>query len=387
VQFFYGTVIALLTVAFIVLFSLTGWCGGDIPVLPVSSILKITENGNSVKVDLGILMEAMQIASSYHVDRKSLDKDKMVGGMIRGFLMYINDAQRKSLLVAAKNCPYKPTDCKDQLIFRVVADDGFVLRVDAGYFLWTLKLAVREGLLKKKRNGPGLAECLAMGFVRSLDRHSDFLDPEEAKDYIKSFELGNTVSVRSLGDKSNKVYIVYIVEFARNTAREFKKLTKELSREKNARVIFDLRDNPGGLDIPTEEILGYLVGANKVLLSEKDYSGVEVFKRTPIDSGAGIANKWKIVCLVDNGTASNAEVFSACLRDNLGAKLIGTTTYGKGVGGTLYDLRSGRGSCRITYTRWYTPCGKCIQDVGLLPDIEVGDELGQMNRAIQELLK
>lgn len=391
-QIFQGAFFFVAILVFVFFLGGISWCDTPQKVFVAPSlILKISEGGNNLDLDLGILLESMQIAASYHVDRRKPNKDEMVSGMVRGFLMCLNGKQRDTLLDVAKRDPYDNHKHKEELRLRVTSDDGLILELDAGYLLWTLRLAVKNGLIKKKKSAL-IAETITMGFVRSLDCHSDFMSPEETMAYVESFDLENTVLERSMRAQGKTIYIIKIIEFTRHTAEEFKKNVSKLIKEKDALVIFDLRDNPGGLDNTTEEILGYILGSQKVLLSEIDYTGAETIKRGPKDSGPGIGLSWKIACLVNRGTASNAEVFSACLRDQLGAKLIGTTTYGKGVGGTIIELESGKGACRITYARWYTPKGVCIEGKGLAPDISTEDVKSKkidlpLNIAINELLK
>ena len=77
-----------------------------------------------------------------------------------------------------------------------------------------------------------------------------------------------------------------------------------------------------------------------------------------------------MIVLVDDGTASAAELFSAALRDFGKAELVGTTTYGKGVMQSTSRLDDG-GAITLTVATYQTVRSDCYQGVGLTPDIEV----------------
>jgi carboxyl-terminal processing protease len=105
--------------------------------------------------------------------------------------------------------------------------------------------------------------------------------------------------------------------------------------------------------------------------------------------GPSYFSDYKIVVLINGGTASGAEILAGALRDNLGILLIGEKSFGKGSVQELERLREG--SLKITIAKWLTPKGKLISDVGLEPDevvkIPEGEERDlQLERAI-EILK
>jgi len=77
-----------------------------------------------------------------------------------------------------------------------------------------------------------------------------------------------------------------------------------------------------------------------------------------------------VIALVDQGTASAAEILAAALRDHGRAKLVGTPTYGKGTVQTFYDLEDGAG-LKLTTARYYTPKGNSLESKGLVPDVRV----------------
>lgn len=87
------------------------------------------------------------------------------------------------------------------------------------------------------------------------------------------------------------------------------------------------------------------------------------------------------VVLVNNNSASASEVFSSAVQDNNAAKLIGTTTFGKGIVQTSWSLGEGEGMIKLTTDAYTTPNGRHIHGVGLTPDIavELPEELEGMS--------
>ena len=77
-----------------------------------------------------------------------------------------------------------------------------------------------------------------------------------------------------------------------------------------------------------------------------------------------------VIVIVDQGTASAAEILAAALRDNGRAKLVGWPTYGKGTVQTFFDLEDGAG-LKLTTARYFTPKGNSLESKGLIPDQKV----------------
>jgi carboxyl-terminal processing protease len=130
-------------------------------------------------------------------------------------------------------------------------------------------------------------------------------------------------------------------------------------------LVLDLRNDPGGL--VDQSILvadQFLDGGTIVQIRGRN--GTE---KQSAHKG-GLAINVPITVLVDQGTASAAEILAAALRDNGRAKLVGEPTYGKGTVQTFYDLADGAG-LKLTTARYYTPKGNSLESKGLVPDVKV----------------
>ena len=79
--------------------------------------------------------------------------------------------------------------------------------------------------------------------------------------------------------------------------------------------------------------------------------------------------------LINGGSASASEIVAGALQDHKRATLVGTRSFGKGSVQTIIPLGSGNGALRLTTARYYTPAGRSIQAKGIVPDIEVLQEV------------
>ena len=129
-------------------------------------------------------------------------------------------------------------------------------------------------------------------------------------------------------------------------------------------LIIDLRNNPGGLLTTVNEITDMLVPEGTITYIE-DKNG----NRDYHSSDANYYNK-PLVILVNGNSASASEVLSGAVKDFGVGKLVGETTYGKGVVQNMYKLSDGSG-VKVTIAKYYTPSGVCIDGTGIEPDYKV----------------
>ncbi len=143
-------------------------------------------------------------------------------------------------------------------------------------------------------------------------------------------------------------------------------------KEKNPKMkglVFDLRNNPGGL---LDQAVGvadlFLEGGEVVSQRGRDARDIERYNARPGDILAGLP----VIVLVNTGSASAAEIVAGALQDRKRAEVVGLTTFGKGSVQTVIPLRGGAdGALKLTTARYYTPSGRSIQKTGIAPDLEV----------------
>ena len=130
-------------------------------------------------------------------------------------------------------------------------------------------------------------------------------------------------------------------------------------------LVVDLRDNPGGYVDVVIEIADEFIEDGVLMVSDTPDDHVE-YEATP----GGAATDPRLVVLVNQGTASAAEVLAGALRDRRNATIVGTSTFGKNAVQIPFTLRNG-GELHVAVARWSTPDGDSAGDGGLTPDREV----------------
>lgn len=176
---------------------------------------------------------------------------------------------------------------------------------------------------------------------------------------------------------------IQISEFQTNTAAQFDTQLKALMQQGATGFVVDLRDNPGGLLSAVTEILDELLPEGLIVYTEDKYGKREEFKsdEQSIDL--------PMVVLVNGNSASASEIFAGAVKDHGYAKIIGTTTYGKGIVQKILKL-SDDDALKMTIAKYYTPNGNYIHGVGIEPDIEIEYEVpedGVYNQETDNQLK
>jgi carboxyl-terminal processing protease len=150
--------------------------------------------------------------------------------------------------------------------------------------------------------------------------------------------------------------------------REINNLSTQIGADKLKGFIIDLRNNPGGLLEEAVTVSDAFLERGEIV-STRGRNAEETQRRA---AHAGDLTKGKpVIVLINGGSASASEIVAGALQDHKRATLVGTRSFGKGSVQTIIPLGSGNGALRLTTARYYTPSGKSIQAKGIVPDIEV----------------
>lgn len=187
----------------------------------------------------------------------------------------------------------------------------------------------------------------------------------EVKQFTITREEIVSPSVTSKTD--GEIGILSISRFDEQTGTQARSEAMKLKDAGAKKLVLDLRDNGGGYLSAAPEVVGLWVN-NKVVATEKRDGKVLDQQKTGNDA---IFEGVPTTVLVNEGTASAAEIVAAALRVQAKATLVGQTTYGKGTVQTMLDM-SGGALLKVTIQRWYTPDDKNINGKGLTPDQVVG---------------
>ena len=132
------------------------------------------------------------------------------------------------------------------------------------------------------------------------------------------------------------------------------------------RLILDLRGNGGGLLEESISIADYFLESGLIVSERYRDQDTREFYAAPGDAGETMV----LVVIVDNRSASGAELIAAALQQNHRAIVVGETTFGKGTVQSIYELRDGS-SIHITTAQWLTPSGAMLDGTGITPDVPV----------------
>ena len=160
----------------------------------------------------------------------------------------------------------------------------------------------------------------------------------------------------------NNIGYIAISEFNSNTAADFKAAVDAMKAKKVTKFIFDVRNNPGGSLTAVVDVLDYILPKG-VVCSTIDKAG----QKDEFKSDDENQLKGDIVVLINGNTYSGGELFAAAIRDFKYGKLIGSTTYGKGMAQEIIPLDDG-GALYLSTNSYYPPSGKNYEGEGVSPD-------------------
>ncbi len=156
---------------------------------------------------------------------------------------------------------------------------------------------------------------------------------------------------------NDSVGLLKVNRFSETTMDEFKSAIRALERGGMKRLILDLRDNPGGLLYAAEEMSDAFLEEDQLIVYTQDREGE---KEMTFATDEGIFEEGQLAVLINENSASAAEIVAGALQDNDRATIIGRRSFGKGL--VQEEMRLSDGSrMRLTTSRYYTPTGRSIQ--------------------------
>ena len=164
--------------------------------------------------------------------------------------------------------------------------------------------------------------------------------------------------------KEDQIGYIRITEFDQVTYEQFKTALEDLQNKGIKGLIMDVRGNPGGNLETVCDILDLILPKGLIVYTE-DKDG----KREEYSSDAEHSIEIPMTVLVDGRSASASEIFAGAIQDYKLGKLVGTTTYGKGVVQQIFPLTDGT-SIKLTIAEYFTPNGRNIHGKGIEPDVE-----------------
>jgi carboxyl-terminal processing protease len=176
---------------------------------------------------------------------------------------------------------------------------------------------------------------------------------------------------RMLDDKGTKLGYVELTSFTSGSGAQVRSQVQQVLNQGARGLILDLRENGGGLLNEAVNVASVFIGDGTIVSTDGRAQPRQVYLAK---SNLTIAPKIPMVVLVDQGTASSAEIVTGALQDRGRAKVVGTHTYGKGVFQEIEPLSNG-GALDFTVGEYFTPSGRNLggggvtQGKGIQPNI------------------
>lgn len=312
-----------------------------------------------------LIEEYNNILENYYGD---IDKEELILGAIKGMLSTLDDysevvGEDSNNFEITLEGSYQGvgiginTDTKGNIIIVTVYPDTPASDAD-----------LQPGDIIKKFNGNELTDVTTSEVVEMIGNTNEInltiiRNEEELEKKLVKREVV-LESVYSEMHDDNVGYINVSI-FANNTHEQFKNALETLEQQGMKKLIIDLRGNSGGHLSTVEKMLYLFLDSSHIIYQTEDKDKTEKFY------SKGTEDKiYPIVILQNSISASASEIMAATLKEELGAYIVGKTSYGKGTVQQLQNV-SGVGQYKFTTKKWLTPKGNWINDIGIVPDLDV----------------
>ncbi len=348
--------------------------------------------------DYPLLSEAQALLDRYFI-RPLPERTQLEYGAIRGMLETLNDPFTIFIEpVVAQN--------ESDVLAGTYGGIGVQVQRDGeGNFVLypfpdspALEAGIRDGDILVAVNGEEITHAHSMDVVERMlrgevgdtvtvtVRHID--DRQEETFEIEFAQIEVPSVIWAVRPENPELGYVHVLRFTHRTPDEMREALSDLRGRGISALILDLRDNPGGLLQEAVDIADEFLDSGVVLYELRRGEDEVTYEAEP----GGSATDIPMVVLVNNGTASGAEVVAGALQGNGRAILIGQTTYGKGSVQLILQLSDGS-SLHVTNAEWFTPDHSTLNGEGLQPDVpmipaaEFDAELNEAIRYLSELIE
>lgn len=306
------------------------------------------------------------IDENYYTDA---DEENVKNGLLKGYVSGLDDKYSK-YMTADEYSQFTDTESGNSTGIGITVsktEDGYIKVEEIAEEGPAAKENIKVGDVIISVEGDDVSELgyeEAINRIKGEDGTKVSLSLLRKNNQIEVTALRKTYEVKSVYYQmmNENVGYIRITGFRTATINQFSDAFAELEKSGAKKFIFDVRNNGGGLLSALQEIIDPLLPEGDIATA--NYKGGKV--ETVIKSDSQYIDVPAVV-LVNENTASAAELFSCSLRDFTGAKLVGTQTYGKGVMQNTYKLSSG-GAVTLTVATYQTTKSECYNGVGLIPD-------------------
>lgn len=360
---------------------------------------------NQGTLDFSLFWKVWDTLSAKYFDKTRLVPSQMVYGAISGMVSSLGDPYTVFLPPSQNKVVEEDLSGSFEGVGIQIGYKGSQLAVvaplpgspaeKAGVKAGDFIIGIKDELKKIDRGTVGISLPEAVQAIRgsagtrvTLTIIREGSDQPIVIDIVRANVQVPSVTLEFVGPNKDIAHI-RLMKFGSDTLSEWdSKVSEILSKNSVKAVILDLRNNPGGYLQGAVDIASDFIKTGNVVVIEQRSDGTK--KDYKVESRLGKLTDLPVVVLVNGGSASASEILAGALRDDLGAKLVGETTFGKGTIQEPEDLDGGAG-LHITIAKWLTPSGVWVNEKGLDPDIKIkidpnATSDAQLNAAIQLFL-
>ena len=348
-------------------------------VVGVSSSLIVYKNYNKInsdynsdnKEEIDKFIEAYNNILDSYVEK--VDGSDLIDEAIKAMYEHLGDPYTSYLDKTTTDTLEEQLNGEYQGIGVEISKDyatGYILVIDVFKNSPADEAGLKPGDLISSVNGENTA-------TKSAEEVSNLIKGSQSENvkigYIRDDEeKTTTVVVKNViipsvqSENFDGVGYIYIETFSNTTYSQFKEALENIEKKKIKSLIIDVRDNTGGyLDAATKIAELFIERGKTIYQLEKQGEIYRVHKDETEER-----RNYEVAILINSNSASASEILAAALKESYGAKLIGKISYGKGTVQETEKLDNGE-MLKYTTAYWLTPNGMKINNVGLVPDIEV----------------
>ncbi len=343
---------------------------------------KIDKDEDNAYANIALIARALQLIRQDYVDGKKITYRDLTYGALRGMLNALDPHSQFMEPEIFKEMQDDTRSRYDGLGLVVSTRDGqltVVTSMDGGP---AAKAGLLTGDLIVKINGQATEKMQVSDAVSMLKGKPNdkitltILRPanREVKDFVLTrteIKVDSVKDVRMLTTEPNgggyKIGFIRITQFNEPTADDLVKKLDELQKAGMNALVLDLRNNPGGLLNSAVDVCAQFVApGTMVCYTDGRAPSANRIYRTPTNSKPRL--DFPIAVLINNGSASGAEIVAGALKDLNRAILVGERTFGKGSVQSVIQMPD-NSALRLTTAKYFTPSRQVIHERGIEPNI------------------
>jgi carboxyl-terminal processing protease len=328
----------------------------------------------AARADAPLLWQAWNLAETHYVNTAALQPKQMIYGAISGMLSALGDTDHTRFLTP-EEVKQENSDLSGHFVgigVQVDFKDGRPVVVAPLPNSPAQHAGLRAGdviLAVNNRDTAQMSQTEVAAAIRGPAGTSVqllLLRPSTQSTFSVTIQRASIVQAAVTSDSftvnGTSLVDIHITQFSANADAELRKTLQTANQEHVQGIILDLRDNPGGLLDQAISVSSEFLSGGNVLL-EEGRNGVK--QPDPVKPG-GLATKIPLVVLINQGTASAAEITAGAIEDHKRGPLVGATTFGTGTVLNNYSLSDGS-EVLLGTEEWLTPNGTQIWHHGIVP--------------------